>query len=109
MIAAVQHAVLVATGLLSLQLAVITTAQETAASSAQVSGSSASPLRKVVTKSSQSPDPAGYGTSRSGEVTQPDKADDMGDPALGGELHPLYRLSKSDVIDVLIHNPELRS
>jgi polysaccharide biosynthesis/export protein len=32
-------------------------------------------------------------------MTQPGKAGGMGDPALGGERHPLYRLSKSDVVD----------
>jgi len=28
------------------------------------------------------------------------QADDKGDPALGGERHPLYRLAKSDTIDI---------
>lgn len=97
--AAVQHAVLVAAGLLSLQLTVITTAQETAVSPVQVPGSSATPLGRFVAESSQNPDSAGNGVSRSEAVTQPDKAGGMGDPALGGERHPLYRLSKSDVVD----------
>ncbi len=35
-----------------------------------------------------------------GATTKPGKADGKGDPALGGERHPLYRLSKSDTVDV---------
>jgi len=33
-------------------------------------------------------------------VTESGKADDSGDPAHGGKRHPLYRLSKSDVVDI---------
>jgi polysaccharide export outer membrane protein len=98
--AAVQHVVLVAVGLLSLQLAVVTTAQETALSPGSVSGASASSLSKVAAESSQSPGRTGADSARSGAITQPGKAGGMGDPALGGERHPLYRLSKSDVVDV---------
>lgn len=40
------------------------------------------------------------GDSASGATSQPDKADDTGDPALGGERHPLYRLTLSDTLEV---------
>jgi len=97
----VKHVVLVAAGLLILQLTVVTSAQETALSPVPVSGSSASSSGKVAAaESSQSPDRAGAGSSASGAITQPEKADGMGDPFIGGNRHPLYRLSKSDVIDV---------
>lgn len=98
--ALVKHAVLVAAGLLSLQLAVVTSAQEAAPSPVPATGSSAPPSGKVAAaESSQSPDRTGTGSSVSGAITQPGKAGGMGDPALGGERHPLYRLSKSDVVD----------
>jgi len=98
--ALVKRAVLVAAGLLSLQLAVVTSAQETARSPVTVGGSSAPLSGKVAAaESSQSPDRSGTGSSKSGGITKPDKADGMGDPALGGERHPLYRLSKSDVVE----------
>ena len=35
-----------------------------------------------------------------GAITQPGKAGGKGDPAFGGERHPLYRLTKSDTVDV---------
>ena len=97
----VKHVVLMAAGLLSLQLAVVTFAQETASSPVPVPGSSA-PLsgRIAVAESSQSPDRDGTGSSVNGAITQPVKAGGMGDPALGGERHPLYRLTKSDVVDL---------
>ena len=92
--------VLVAAGLLSLQLTVAAKAQETALSQDPVAGSSASQSGKVTeAESSQSPDRKARGQSGTGAATQPGKAGGMGDPALGGERHPLYRLTKSDVVD----------
>lgn len=92
--------VLMAAGLLSLQLTVVTLAQETVLSPVSVAGSSAPQSGKVAAaESSQSPDRNGTSSSRSGAVTTPDKADGMGDPAFGGERHPLYRLTKSDVVE----------
>ena len=97
----VKHVVLMAAGLLSLQLAVVTSAQETAPSPVPATGSSAPLSGKVaVAESSQSPDRPGTARSMGGAITQPGKADGMGDPAFGGERHPLYRLSKSDTVDV---------
>jgi polysaccharide export outer membrane protein len=95
-----QHVVLVAAGLLSLQPAVVAFAQEAYLSNVSA-GSSASPAGKAAAaESSQSSDRTSPGNLQSGVITQPGKAGGMGDPALGGERHPLYRLTKSDVIDV---------
>jgi polysaccharide export outer membrane protein len=96
-----KHAVLVAASLLSLQLAVATLAQERIPSLASVSGSSAPICGKSADlESSQSPDRRGTEPFVGGTATQPGKAGGMGDPAFGGERHPLYRLSKSDMVDV---------
>jgi polysaccharide export outer membrane protein len=93
-----KYVVLMAAGLLCLQLTVITRAQETASSPAPRS-SAPSPGNVAAAESSQSPEPTGMGRSRSGAITQPGKAGGIGEPALGGERHPLYRLTKSDVVD----------
>jgi polysaccharide export outer membrane protein len=96
-----KHAVLVVAGLLSLQLTVVTPAQETVPSQVEMPGSSAPLSGKVAAaESSQRPErKSGTGGVTSGAITQPDRAGGMGDPALGGERHPLYRLTKSDVVD----------
>jgi polysaccharide export outer membrane protein len=95
-----KHVVVMAAGLLSLQLTVVTTAQETATLPVPVSGSSASSSGKAApAKNSQSPDRTSTSSSESGAITKPGKAGGMGDPAFGGERHPLYRLTKSDVVD----------
>ena len=95
-----KHVVVVAAGLLSLQLTVVTPAQQVASSPVSVSGSSAPPSgNEAVAESSQSPDQTGTSTSASSAITKPDKAGGMGDPAFGGERHPLYRLTKSDVVE----------
>src|SRR5450759_3845411 len=93
-----KRVVLRAAGMLILQLAVVAFAQETAPLPA--SGSPASSTGKMAAESSQSPDRPGTARSMGGAITQPGKADGMGDPAFGGERHPLYRLSKSDTVDV---------
>ncbi len=96
-----KHAVLVVAGLLSLQLTVVTPAQETVPSQVEMPGSSAPLSGKVAAaESSQRPErKSGTGGVTSGAITQPGRAGGMGDPALGGERHPLYRLTKSDVVD----------
>ncbi|MGA6984847.1 MAG: polysaccharide biosynthesis/export family protein [Terriglobales bacterium] len=95
-----KHAVLEAVGMLILQLAVVTSAQETVPSPASAPVSSAPPTGKLAAESSQSQEPSGAGSSTRGAITQPGRAGGMGDPAFGGERHPLYRLSKSDSVDI---------
>ncbi len=93
--------VLGAVGMLVLQLAVVTPAQETVPLPASAPVSSAPPAGKLAAaESSQSQDRPGTGGSIDGAITQPGQAGGMGDPAFGGERHPLYRLSKSDTVDV---------
>jgi protein involved in polysaccharide export with SLBB domain len=93
--------VLGAAGMLMLQLAVVASGQETVPSPASASGSSASSTGKIAAaESSQGPGRSGADGSAGGATTQPGKADGMGDPAFGGERHPLYRLSKSDSVEV---------
>jgi protein involved in polysaccharide export with SLBB domain len=97
-----QYVVFGAACVLSLQLAVVADAQEVVPSPVPASRSSASPTGKfAAAESSQRQDRSSMGDSARGEVTQPGKAGGTGDPALGGERHPLYRLSKSDVVDVI--------
>src|SRR6266853_5604484 len=91
-----RHVVLEAVGMLILQLAVVASAQETVRSPASAPVSSAPPNAKPAAESSQSQGRSGAG----GAITQSGKAGGMGDPAFGGERHPLYRLSKSDTVDV---------
>jgi hypothetical protein len=95
------HVALGAAGALILQLAVITYAQQTTPSSAPSPGSSASPAGKTAgAESSQSQDGSRTAGSASGAITQSVKAGGKGDPAFGGERHPLYRLANSDTLDV---------
>ena len=87
--------------MLILQLAVVTSAQEAVPSPASAPGSSAPPTGTFASaESSQSQDRLGTDSLTHEAIAQPGKAGGMGDPAFGGERHPLYRLSKSDVVDV---------
>jgi polysaccharide biosynthesis/export protein len=96
-----KHVVLGAAGMLILQLTVANFAQETPSSPAAASGSSAPLAGKIAAaEASQSPDRQGTVSSTGGKVTQPGRAGGVGDPALGGVRHPLYRLTKSDIVDV---------
>jgi len=88
-------------GALILQLAVVTSAQQTVPSLASAPGSAAPPSGTIAgVQSSQSQDRTGTGNLASGAITQPGRAGGKGDPAFGGERHPLYRLSKSDSVDI---------
>jgi len=96
-----QQVALRAVGLLSLQLAVVAFAQQTLPSAVSALPGPAPPASTLVAaERSQGPGPNRLESSASGTPTQSEKADGLGDPAFGGERHPLYRLSKSDVIDL---------
>ena len=96
----VKRVVLGAAGMLVLQLAVVISAQETVPSPA-ATGASVPPTGKsAAAESSQSPERYGAGGSANGATTQPEKAGGLGDPAFGGQRHPLYRLSKLDTVDL---------
>ena len=86
---------LVAAGLLILQLVMGAGAQQILSR----------PDGTVIAQSAMERSPEGgnrfHSEDRTGAGTiQPGKADDTGDPAFGGERHPLYRLSTLDVVDV---------
>ncbi|MGA9527627.1 MAG: polysaccharide biosynthesis/export family protein [Terriglobales bacterium] len=88
-------------GVLILQLAVIAFAQETVPPASSASrGSALTASQTAPAESSKNPERNGGTSSMNGMVAQSDKAGDLGDPAFGGERHPLYRLTKSDVVDV---------
>jgi polysaccharide export outer membrane protein len=92
-----QFVEVVAAGLLTMQLVLACPAQEIAPSAVAV----AEPSRPhTVAGESRSRDGLSTGVPASGETTQPGRADGTGDPALGGERHPLYRLTKSDTVEV---------
>ena len=97
----VKNVVLGAAGMLILQLAVIASAQEIVPSPVAEPGSSASQTVKMTAaKSSQSQGRTGTSDSSDTAIAQPVGAGGVGDPAFGGERHPLYRLSISDTVDV---------
>ena len=87
--------------MLVLQLAVVTSVAQTVPSPASPPESSAPPAAGMATpESSQTQGQPSQGGPANGATTQPGKAGGKGDPAFGGERHPLYRLSKSDTVDV---------
>jgi polysaccharide export outer membrane protein len=97
-----KHGVLMAVGALIfiLQLSVLAFAQGTVPSPAPATVFTPSTGRLPVAGSSQSQGRTGTGSSVSGTITESGRADGEGDVVFGGERHPLYRLSKSDVVDV---------
>ena len=84
----------VAAGLLILQLVLVARAQLVALRPHGTAIKQAAMERSLNRSSLESGNRMGAGT------TLPGEADDTGDPALGGERHPLYRLSKLDVIEI---------
>jgi polysaccharide export outer membrane protein len=97
----IKRVVLGTVGTLVLQLAVFASAQETVPAPVSSPERSAPPAGKVAaTESSQSQAGSGADGSIGEATTQPGKAGGTGDPAFGGERHPLYRLAKSDTVDL---------
>jgi polysaccharide export outer membrane protein len=89
-------------GLLIPQLAVVMFAQEASSSLAPGPAFSApTSVSMANAQSSQGQVRRGAGeVSAGGAITQPGTVDGLGDPAFGGERHPLYRLCQSDSVDV---------
>lgn len=87
-------------GALILQLAVIAPGQQIAPSAGAAPWLSAPQAAKPAVESSQTQDRTATADPARGPITQSGKAGGSGDPALGGERHPLYRLSKSDTVEV---------
>jgi polysaccharide export outer membrane protein len=91
----------VAAGLLILQLVLVAPAQTITRPDGTAIVKAAMERSPDSRNRSESGDPAGGGT------ILPGKADDTGDPALGGERYPLYRLSQLDVVDInFVLSPE---
>ena len=86
-------------GPLILQLVVIAAGQQIAPPSDPAPWSSAPP-GKLAAESSQNQDRLAATDPARQRIAQPGRAGGSGDPALGGERHPLYRLSTSDTIDI---------
>ena len=95
----VQCVVFAAGGLLTCQLFLAASAQETAPSVPQPPVDSAAD-RTAGPGSSGKPSGTGAGVLAKEEATNSGQADGKGDPALGGERHPLYRLTKSDIVEI---------
>lgn len=85
-------------GLLILQLAVIVPGQQIVPRAS--TPWSAPQAVKPDAESLQSQGRPAAANPAQGPITQSGKAGGSGDPALGGERHPLYRLSKSDTVEV---------
>jgi polysaccharide export outer membrane protein len=87
-------------GLLVLQLAVFASARQMSVNAPVVAQPTATNGNIVVEGSVGSVDRSSTENSPNKVITQPGEAGGKGDPAFGGERHPLYRLSKSDTIDL---------
>jgi len=97
----VQCVVFVAGGLLTCQLFLTVPAQEIALSPAVAPRPPTPPSdRLAAAGSSERSGQTMAGIPAKGKATSPGQADGKGDPALGGERHPLYRLTKSDILEV---------
>ena len=91
----IQPGSLVAAGVLTLQLVMVTRAQQITSRPEGTVITQAVVERSPDGRSGFRPaDPEGKGT------IQPGKADGTGDPAFGGTRHPLYRLSNLDVVEI---------
>ena len=92
--------IVVAVGLLTLQSVLAAIAQEVAPSNSVPRPPDPYAATFAAAASSRGLDRTRAADLASQATTQPGKADGTGDPALGGERHPLYRLSKSDTLIV---------
>jgi polysaccharide biosynthesis/export protein len=97
--AIINSVILVAVGVLALQLALIASAEEKAPSTVSAPLASDPQAVRPTTEAADQERPS-TGGLQSGGATQPGKAGDTGDPALGGKRHPLYRISRSDTIEI---------
>src|SRR5262245_13672549 len=95
-----QHRIFAAVGRLTLQLSLVVSAQEMPSQSVEP-GTKPYPAESLAADEASARS-AGSATvsSAKGKANKPGKAGDTGDPSLGGERHPLYRLTKSDTVEV---------
>lgn len=103
----VHYVVFVAGGLLTSQLYLAVSAQEMTPSPVVAVRPPTSFSEPLAGSGKEGPGQTGPGISAMGAASNPGQADGKGDPALGGERHPLYRITKSDVVEVnFIFSPE---
>jgi polysaccharide export outer membrane protein len=104
----VQCVVFVVGGLLIRQPFLVACAQEMALSPAVAPRPPTPPSDHLaVVGSTERPGTTLTGISAKEATSNPGQADGKGDPALGGERHPLYRLAKSDILEItFIFSPE---
>jgi polysaccharide export outer membrane protein len=96
-----QCVVFVAAGLLIRQPFLVASAQEIALLPAVAPRPPTPPLDRLTgAGATERSGQTVAGISAKGETSNPGQADGKGDPALGGERHPLYRLAKSDTVEV---------
>jgi polysaccharide biosynthesis/export protein len=100
MMAIVKSVLFVAVGLLILQLALAAAAQTGRPLTDAVPAVTDPHSLSLSAAGSPRQDGNSAAAAASGAATEPDKAGGTGDPALGGERHPLYRLTRSDTVDV---------
>ena len=92
--------------MLILQLAVIAPGQQIAPPGG-TPWSSAPQAVKLAAESSQSQNRPAAANSAREPITQSGKAGGSGDPALGGERYPLYRINTSDILEIsFVFSPE---
>ncbi len=104
----IQCVVLVAGGLLTSQLYLAVSAQETTPSPVVAGRPSTPSSERLAGIGKEGPSQTEAGISAKEAASNPGQADGKGDPALGGERHPLYRLTKSDTVEVnFTFSPEL--
>jgi polysaccharide export outer membrane protein len=100
-------AVFVAAGVLVLQLVLVASAEKRAPFTVSADLLS-DPQADSAAATASGQERPGRGNLHGGGNTQPGKAGDTGDPALGGKRHPLYRISRSDTIEInFTFSPEL--
>src|SRR5258706_5553740 len=104
----VQCVVFVVAGLLTRQLCLVACAQEIALSPSVAPFSPRPPSNPLTgAGSTRSSGTTVAGIPAKEATSNPGQADGKGDPALGGERHPLYRLAKSDILEVnFVFSPE---
>jgi polysaccharide export outer membrane protein len=94
-------------GLLVLQLAVFASARQISGAASEAAQPPAAIGHMTVDGNAGSVQLTSTGNSPNKVITQPGEAGGKGDPLFGGERHPLYRLSKSDSIELsFIFSPD---
>lgn len=97
---AVQYVLFVAAGWLVLQPALAVPEEKAQPSTVTAPATSpSSPAHLAEAGFEEEPSRTRTDDSARGTTSKPGKADDTGDPALGGERYPLYRLTKSDTLE----------